>query len=343
MSTLYDILFGKRIPDDQDTSAEQVDPRVDGSLWELVKQHMAPVWSGDSGGYVPLDSGPGLSGYHGDTAANPYARNSFPVSQTGFGRDFRADAASSGDQTSPMSDDSLGQLVPEWLKSRNVGWGIESIPPLFTEENPLVPDSSQGSEGLGRDWQKPIDAGTGSQTDKTEAGSGDLDTATKEDNRSSFGLTKPIQQGREAGYDSDTGLDISAPVGTPVLAAANGKVVYAEKGHTSWQRRDRVTGADIDTPYSILVELDNPVTFKDGRKANYIWYTHLSKLQVEKADGSENSVPIKQGDVIGYSGTANDSPHLHFGVLTNRSQEEGEYFTPAEIREMLGIAKTQQW
>ena len=191
MSTLYDILFGKRVPDDQGETEEQVDPRVDGSLWELVKEHMAPVWFGDSGGIVPPDSGPGLPGYNsntaanpsgtwesdnqdttgkqldprvdgslwelvkdhlktgnigwggefippssgpglpgysGDTAANPYARNSFPVSCAGSGRDFRADVASSGDQASPMSDEDLGQLLPDWLKTRNVGWGIDTIP-----------------------------------------------------------------------------------------------------------------------------------------------------------------------------------------------------------------------
>ena len=132
MSTLYDILFGKRVPD-QDTSGEQLDPRVDGSLWELVKDQMAPVWSGDSGGVVPPDSGPGLPGYHGDTTANPYARNSFPVSRTGSGRDFRADAAAGGDQASPMSDEDLGQ---RWFGARYAGkagsgrresgeWGID--------------------------------------------------------------------------------------------------------------------------------------------------------------------------------------------------------------------------
>ena len=207
MSTLYDILFGKRVPDDQDTSGEQLDPRVDGSLWELVKDHLktgdvgsngesnspwseqldprvdGSLWElvkdhlkagniGWGGEFIPPSSGPGLPGYSGDTAANPYARTSFPVSCAGSGRDFRADVASSGDQASPMSDEDLGQLLPEWLKTRNVGWGVETIPPLFTAENPLAPGSSQGSEGLGRDMRARQEVGSQSEADGAEAGDG---------------------------------------------------------------------------------------------------------------------------------------------------------------------------
>ena len=160
---------------------------------------------------------------------------------------------------------------------------------------------------------------------------------------SPYGLQRPIATGTEAGYISDSGLDISAPVSTPVLAAAGGKVIYAEAGHTKWQRRDPATGKPIDTSYSVLIELDTPITYKDGRRAKYIWYTHMSKLAVEKADGDGQEIRIKPGQVIGYSGTANDSPHLHFGVLINRAQDEGDYFTPAEVREMLGIKEQDKW
>jgi len=154
---------------------------------------------------------------------------------------------------------------------------------------------------------------------------------------------KPISSGTEAGYEGDSGLDIGASVSTPVLAAAGGRVVYAEAGHTSWQRRDPKPGEPIDTPYSVLIELDTPVTFKDGRQAKYIWYTHMSKLGVEKGEGDEQEIRVKPGEVIGSRGTANDSPHLHFGVLTNRAQKEGDYFTPAEVREILGIKEKQTW
>ncbi len=79
---------------------------------------------------------------------------------------------------------------------------------------------------------------------------------------SPYGLQRPIATGTEAGYISDSGLDISAPVATPVLAAAGGKVIYAEAGHTKWQRRDPAKGEQIDTPYSVLIELDTPITYK---------------------------------------------------------------------------------
>jgi hypothetical protein len=161
--------------------------------------------------------------------------------------------------------------------------------------------------------------------------------------KSTYGLVRPISTGEEAGYEGDSGLDIGAPISTPVLAAAGGKVVYAEAGHTTWQRRDPQTGELIDTPYSVLIELDTPITFNDGRQAKYIWYTHLSKLAFEKADGDEREIRVKPGQIIGHSGTANDSPHLHFGVLSDRKQNPGDYFTPAEVREMLGIKEKDKW
>ncbi|MDR3564781.1 MAG: lysozyme [Negativicutes bacterium] len=125
MSTLYDILFGNQATSDGDESTDgKPDPRVDGSLWQLLQDSIkagnfgngweqsapksdnslwqlvldskAPAWSGDIGGFIPPGVKLGLPGYYGEAAGNLAA-----------------------------------------------------------------PDSSAGGAGLGQDWQAPMDAGAG--------------------------------------------------------------------------------------------------------------------------------------------------------------------------------------
>jgi murein DD-endopeptidase MepM/ murein hydrolase activator NlpD len=88
-------------------------------------------------------------------------------------------------------------------------------------------------------------------------------------------------------------IDIMAPVGSPVLAAADGKVV---KFH------DSVPGGITIYEQSV-----------DGKYVYY--YAHLQK----RADGLKEGDPVRQGDVIGYVGdTGNAGPgnyHLHFSLI----------------------------
>lgn len=119
----------------------------------------------------------------------------------------------------------------------------------------------------------------------------------------------------DGGYDADSGLDILVPVGTPCLAVADGRVIYSERGHTPW-----VANADhpYDTPNSVLLQLDTPVKVA-GVTVNFAWYTHLSKLAYQVPDGSEPLV-VKSGQVLGWSGTGNNVPHLHLGLVNDRAQ-----------------------
>jgi hypothetical protein len=84
-----------------------------------------------------------------------------------------------------------------------------------------------------------------------------------------------------------TGVDLAAPVGRPVLAAAGGHVSYV-----GW-----------DGSYGQRVEITHP----DGTRT---WYAHLSATTVLE------SAAVAAGDVIGGVGmTGNASgPHLHFEV-----------------------------
>jgi murein DD-endopeptidase MepM/ murein hydrolase activator NlpD len=84
-----------------------------------------------------------------------------------------------------------------------------------------------------------------------------------------------------------TGVDISAAMGTPVHAAADGIVSNAEyAGH-----------------YGRLVIIDHG----NGMRT---WYAHMSRFEV--IPGQE----IRRGEIVGYSGASGrvTSPHLHFEI-----------------------------
>lgn len=84
-----------------------------------------------------------------------------------------------------------------------------------------------------------------------------------------------------------TGVDISAPVGTPVKAAADGIVIEAD-----WMGN-----------YGKLIVLDH------GRGLQ-TWYAHLSRIDV--IPGQE----VRLGQIIGATGATGraTSPHLHYEV-----------------------------
>lgn len=149
----------------------------------------------------------------------------------------------------------------------------------------------------------------------------------------SSGLYCPIS-GIDAGYKSDTGLDISAKVGTPVYAVADATIEYSEYGHTKWTSKN-------DTAYSVNIKLDKPVTI-NGTVYRYVYYTHLSKLVYSKKDGSTTVIKVHKGDLIGYSGTANNSPHLHITFYDSRSSNQ-KYLSMEATRQLFGSKLGQKW
>ncbi len=86
-----------------------------------------------------------------------------------------------------------------------------------------------------------------------------------------------------------SGLDLLAAVGTPVLAADSGQVLYAAQEGT----------------YGLLVVIEHG----NGRQTRY---AHLSRLQAKIGQA------VKVGEVIGYVGITGrpdiTTPHLHFEV-----------------------------
>jgi len=116
-------------------------------------------------------------------------------------------------------------------------------------------------------------------------------------------------------YESDSGIDIMVPVGTPVVCAASGTIIYSESNgrHTPWNRPP-------DTPGCILIALDRPFQWK-RKSYGYAWYAHLSWLRFDVPDGSVGP-HVEQGEQLGRTGRGRNVPHLHFGVVADRPQTE---------------------
>jgi murein DD-endopeptidase MepM/ murein hydrolase activator NlpD len=89
------------------------------------------------------------------------------------------------------------------------------------------------------------------------------------------------------------GIDIAAPTGAPILAAADGIVL----------------DADFDSDYGNFVELGH----SDGSKT---MYAHANRLIVSKG------MTVRKGQAIAEVGTTGRStgPHLHFEFLANGKQ-----------------------
>ena len=106
---------------------------------------------------------------------------------------------------------------------------------------------------------------------------------------SSFGMRKhPI-----LGYNKmHKGTDFAAPLGTPIMASGDGKVI-----------RSRWCGGG-----------GNCIKIKHNSTYTTV-YAHLSKF----ARGIKEGVKVRQGQIIGYVGSTGMStgPHLHYEVIEN--------------------------
>lgn len=102
---------------------------------------------------------------------------------------------------------------------------------------------------------------------------------------------RPVVGGRRSqGLHGHNGIDIAAPIGTPILAAADGEVIISKTG--GW----------------------------NGGYGNYIVIKHKNGTQTLYSHNSRNAVSVgdsvKQGDIIGYIGVTGKvtGSHLHFEI-----------------------------
>jgi murein DD-endopeptidase MepM/ murein hydrolase activator NlpD len=105
-------------------------------------------------------------------------------------------------------------------------------------------------------------------------------------------LQDTFNESRGGGSRKHEALDILAPRGTPVLSASSGRVL---KLHTSQDGGLMVYAADRSNRFILM-------------------YAHLDRY----ADGLRDSLPLRQGQIIGYVGTTGNAPpntpHLHFAI-----------------------------
>lgn len=94
------------------------------------------------------------------------------------------------------------------------------------------------------------------------------------------------------------GVDFKAPMGTPILATADGTITFAKEEHL----------------YGLKVVIRHDEAFES-------LYAHLSELKVKAGD------QVKKGMVIGLVGNsgASSGPHLHYEVL-----KDGKPVNPAD-------------
>jgi len=143
------------------------------------------------------------------------------------------------------------------------------------------------------------------------------------------GFFNPMPGGVISGYRADTGLDVMG-IKMPVYAIGSGYIDYAESGHTLW------TGPR-DTANCVRIELDEPIVHR-GRRITHIYYAHLSKLVHVQPEGQLPRMRVEAGDLLGTSGVANGSWHLHLGFLLEGEVEQtwGTFLYEDEIREVMG-------
>jgi murein DD-endopeptidase MepM/ murein hydrolase activator NlpD len=105
---------------------------------------------------------------------------------------------------------------------------------------------------------------------------------------------------------SHTGVDIDAPLHTPILAAGAGKVVFAGYGLA-------LGGGNTADPYGLAVVIKHDFSF-DGQSLMTV-YAHMEKIEVKVGQS------VTTGEEIGRVGITGNTtgPHVHFEVRLEKN------------------------
>jgi murein DD-endopeptidase MepM/ murein hydrolase activator NlpD len=122
-----------------------------------------------------------------------------------------------------------------------------------------------------------------------------------------------------------TGVDISAPKDTPIMASGPGTVVWADWGLFA------ETPGNQNDPYGLAVAIRHDFGYNDQQL--YTIYAHMSSINVIKGQH------VQTGEVIGFVGStgASTGPHVHFEV---RMSNNSFFYT---YNPELWIAPPQGW
>ena len=108
--------------------------------------------------------------------------------------------------------------------------------------------------------------------------------------------------------DRHGGIDMAAPVGTPVFSPANGKVIFSD----------------------FIALTGNTVMIEHGMGLKTLYY-HMDSLNVKAGD------EVKTGDMLGKIGTTGFStgPHLHFAVAVENVYVDPWSFFEKDYRKLI--------
>ncbi len=121
------------------------------------------------------------------------------------------------------------------------------------------------------------------------------------------------------------GVDMPNPIGEPIRAGGDGRVVFADNGGVLIETND----IDIYPSYGLVVVIEHDFSYR-GQKL-YTLYAHMTSILVE--DGQY----VDSGQIIGLSGGTGDvsGPHVHMEVRLG----ENKYFHT--VNPLLWIAPYQ--
>ena len=137
---------------------------------------------------------------------------------------------------------------------------------------------------------------------------------------------------QKGGYAADTGLDIHGKIGDPIVSPVSGTLEYAEEGHTAQSNQDSdPTRPGFQPQHSFRIKLDKPISF-GGKTVRFVYGTHLATL--DPAVANKSGIKIRQGQLLGTMGQANNVPHLHLGLVGDRAQTE--FLNFKEVDKVLG-------
>jgi len=108
-----------------------------------------------------------------------------------------------------------------------------------------------------------------------------------------------------------TGMDIPGDLGTPVLAAGDGQVIWAGYGLDSGR-------PGVEGPYGLAVMIRHDFGW-EGRRL-YTIYAHLSEIDVRPGWWVKAGTPLGRMGNTGHT----TGPHLHFEVRLGKHNEEGK-------------------
>ena len=136
------------------------------------------------------------------------------------------------------------------------------------------------------------------------------------------------------------GIDFPADPGTPVLAAADGRIVRIDHGFSDWSASERAAALEAArdlgrTPTATLERIRGRQVWLDHGRGVVTRYAHLDGV-APLALGSH----VTAGTVIGFvgsSGYPEGGPHLHFEIRVGESYV-GDGLTPAELARALRAA-----